>query len=434
MSTIGPRPRSLPLAPTAKPAERKLPIFGEARDIDRRWRPIYVVWETTLACDLACRHCGSRAGRARPDELTTDEAIDLVDQMAALGVKEVTVIGGEAYLRDDWTDIIKRIRSHGISCSMTTGGRGLTLERARAGKEAGLLSVSVSIDGFRETHDALRAAQGSFDAAMQAMDNLKAVGIPFSCNTQINRHSMPELEALFDFLVERGMHSWQMQLTTAMGRGGDEPDMLLQPYELLELFPMLVRMKRRADEKKVRFWTGNNIGYYGPHEAELRRTFPGSHRGSCGAGRLSMGIEANGDIKGCPSLPTQDYVGGNIRDAKLVDIWEGTKELRFTRDMTVEDLYGYCRTCYYAEDCKSGCNWTTHVLFGKVGNNPMCHHRALDLAEKGRRERLVKTHGAPGLPFDYSLFEIIEEAFPEDERAKYLELAHAAMKRPPRAP
>ena len=75
----------------------------------------------------------------------------------------------------------------------------------------------------------------------------------------------------------------------------------------------------------------------------------------------------------------------------------------------------------------------TFVLFGKVGNNPVCHHRALDLAEKGIRERVVKVKAAPGLPFDYSIFEIIEEAFPEEERARYLELAHASMKRPPKA-
>jgi len=69
--------------------------------VPRRYRPIYAVWELTLACDRASRHCGTRAGRARPDELTTREALDLVDKLADLGTKELTLIGGEAYLRDD---------------------------------------------------------------------------------------------------------------------------------------------------------------------------------------------------------------------------------------------------------------------------------------------------------------------------------------------
>src|SRR5436190_18476118 len=129
-------PRRLPGAPRAAPALRHLPLLPEARDIDRAVRPIYAVWELTLQCDLACHHCGSRAGRARPDELTTGECLDLVRQMKELGVLEVTVIGGEAYLRDDWIEIIRAIRRAGMRCSMTTGGRGLTEERAQAAAAA----------------------------------------------------------------------------------------------------------------------------------------------------------------------------------------------------------------------------------------------------------------------------------------------------------
>ena len=92
--TLAARPRSLPIAPTAAPSRRNLPLADDTRTVDRGWRPVYAVWEVTLKCDLACRHCGSRAGRARPDELSTAEALDLVSQMAALGVREVTLIGG----------------------------------------------------------------------------------------------------------------------------------------------------------------------------------------------------------------------------------------------------------------------------------------------------------------------------------------------------
>src|SRR6476469_7940922 len=123
------RPKLLPLAPHAAPARRQLPLADTARERDRQARPIYAVWEVTLACDLACRHCGSRAGRARPEELDTAECLDLVQQMAALGVREVTLIGGEAYLREDWLELVRAIRAAGMQCSMTSGGRGLTSER-----------------------------------------------------------------------------------------------------------------------------------------------------------------------------------------------------------------------------------------------------------------------------------------------------------------
>src|SRR5688500_6219752 len=85
------RPRTLPIAPLAPPPRRRLPLADEVCPIDRQGRPIYVVWHITLRCDLACRHCGSRAGHVRGDELDAAECLDLVRQMAELDVKEVTL-------------------------------------------------------------------------------------------------------------------------------------------------------------------------------------------------------------------------------------------------------------------------------------------------------------------------------------------------------
>jgi radical SAM protein with 4Fe4S-binding SPASM domain len=247
------------------------------------------------------------------------------------------------------------------------------------------------------------------------MRALRAAGIPVASNTQINRLNLGEIPELFERLVAESIHSWQMQLTVAMGRAADEDRLLLEPYQVLEVMPMLARIKQRADEAKVRVWAGNNIGYYGPYESVLRASFPEGHAGSCGAGRTTLGIEANGDIKGCPSLPTADYVGGNVRDHSLREIWERAAPLRFTRGRTAEDLWGYCARCYYKSECLGGCSWTTHVLFGKTGNNPFCHHRALELLREGTRETIVKTKAAPGEPFDHGAFEIVAEPWPPEE-------------------
>jgi radical SAM protein with 4Fe4S-binding SPASM domain len=261
---------------------------------------------------------------------------------------------------------------------------------------------------------------------MASIDNLRRVGMPITANTQINRWNVDHLEAVFDILVAEGIRAWLMQITTAMGRAGDEDDLLLEPYQVLDVIPRLARLKVRAAAAKIRMWPGNNIGYFGPHEAVLRGTKPDKHRGSCGAGRLTLGLEANGDVKGCPSLPTDPYAGGNVRDRSLRDIWERTEPLRFMRDRTVEDLWGFCRGCYYAEACLAGCNWTTHVLFGKTGNNPYCHHRALELLQQGKRERLVRTQPAEGQPFDYGRYEIVEEPWPPGELARYAAMTDAA--------
>ena len=407
-----PRPRQLPIAPEAAPTLRRLPLAGEARPIDEHWKPVYAVWEVTLRCDLACRHCGSRAGHARGDELSTEQCLDLVRQMAALGVKEVTLIGGEAYLRDDWTEIVREIKKQGMSATMTSGGRGITKERAEEAAKAGLESVSISVDGLEATHDRLRGVEGSFRSAFEALKNLRAAGIRVACNTQINRLSVPDLPELLELIAEAGIHSWQIQLTVAMGRAADEPEVLLQPYDLLEFFPLLARLKGRMVELGVRLWPGNNIGYFGPYESLLKGTMPRGHMASCGAGRSTLGIEADGSIKGCPSLPTDAWTGGNIRDDSLKDIWQRSAPLRYTRDRTIDDLWGYCRTCYYADVCRAGCTWTSFVLFGKAGNNPYCHHRALEMKAKGRRERVVRRELPPGLPFDYGRFDLVEEDDP----------------------
>jgi radical SAM protein with 4Fe4S-binding SPASM domain len=209
------------------------------------------------------------------------------------------------------------------------------------------------------------------------------------------------------------VHGWQLQLTVPMGRAADDPDVLLQPYELLELFPRLAAMLPRAAEGKVRVFPGNNVGYFGPFEHLLRAHMPAGYAGSCGAGRATLGIEADGTLKGCPSLQTADWAGGNILDSSLRDVWERSSRLRYTRDRSVADLWGYCRTCYYADECRAGCTWMGHSLFGKPGNNPYCHHRALEMDRAGKRERVVLKERAPGLPFDNGVFELIVEDRPE---------------------
>jgi radical SAM protein with 4Fe4S-binding SPASM domain len=404
--------RGLPIAPIAPRARRHLPLADAARPVDLRHRPIYAVWELTLACDLACRHCGSRAGRERPDELSTDEAEDLVSQMAELGVKEVTLIGGEAYLRPDWLDIVRAIRKHGMDVTMTSGGRGLTPTLIAEAHAAGLMGASISIDGDEETHDRLRGVVGSYRAAIEAMSAMRDRKMRVACNSQINRLSVPHLGGILETIGALGIHSWQIQLTVPMGRAADEPDVLLQPYDLLSLFPRLATLKKRCDELKVRMWPGNNIGYFGPYESIIRGYHARGHGGSCGAGRATLGIEADGAIKGCPSLPTADWTGGNVRDDKLADIWFRAEPLRYTRDRTPDDLWGFCKTCYYAEECMSGCTWTSFVTLGKPGNNPFCHHRALELAREGKRERVAQVHAAPGAPFDHGIFEVILEDLP----------------------
>jgi radical SAM protein with 4Fe4S-binding SPASM domain len=383
---------------------RRLPLAGAPA-------PVYVVWELTLRCDLRCLHCGSRAGGKRVNELTTPEALGVVRQLASMGAFEVALIGGEAYLHDGFLEIAAAIVAAGMRVTMTTGGRGLTPELARDMAAAGFFSVSVSIDGLEWAHDRIRATPGSFAAASSALSSLRAAGIRSTCNTNINRLNLNDLEPLYEHIKGLGATGWQVQLTAPLGRAADRPELILQPWDLLELVPRLAKLKERAREDRIMMMPGNNIGYFGPEETRLRSPGPKrtDHWNGCQAGRRVLGIESDGAVKGCPSLQSATYVGGNLRQRSLQDIWDNSPELAFTRQRTVEDLWGFCRTCPFAETCLAGCSFTAQALLGRRGNNPYCHFRARDFAKRGLRERLVPKESAPGVPFDNGCFEILVE-------------------------
>jgi Y-X(10)_GDL-associated radical SAM protein len=382
----------------------------------RRFVPVHVVWEITLACDLKCLHCGSRAGPRRRDELTTAECLEVVDHLARLGTREVSLIGGEAYLRRDWTEIVRATRSHGIYCAIQTGGRNLTPKRLAAAVQAGLQGVGVSLDGLEEFHDKVRGVPGSFARALDTLQRAKAAGLNISVNTQIGAETMLELPLLMEVILAAGARQWQIQLTVAMGNAVDNDHLLLQPYRLRDLMPLLAELYTEAASRGLLMVVGNNIGYFGPYE-HLWRGFGDEHVHwtGCSAGHTVLALEADGTVKGCPSLATVGFAGGNVRALSLEQIWSTSPEIHFGRLRSVDDLWGFCRGCYYADVCRGGCTWTSHSLLGRPGNNPYCHYRVLELHKRGLRERIVKLRDASRASFAIGEFELVTERIASED-------------------
>jgi radical SAM protein with 4Fe4S-binding SPASM domain len=370
-----------------------------------------------MKCDQACDHCGTRAGPApRPSELVTEEIFEVGRALVRLGCREVALIGGEAYLRHDIHEIIRFLADLGLRVVMQTGGRTLTAARARALADAGLSAVGVSVDGPARVHDKLRGNLGSHRAAIGALDAARDVGLVVTANTQINRLNQDLLRETCGELRRHGIQSWQVQLTVPMGRAADRPEWIIEPSAVVEIVRTLAALQLEALEPPwegipFNVVCGNNLGYFGPHEVVMRSRPGGAveHWGGCKAGIDVIGIESDGTIKGCPSLPTAPYAGGNVRDVALEDIWAHADALRFARDRTVDELWGFCKTCYYADACRGGCSWMAHCTLGKRGNNPFCYHRALEQEKRGVRERLVPVSRAPNLPYDFARFELVEE-------------------------
>ncbi|MDI1484206.1 radical SAM protein [Polyangium sp. y55x31] len=401
-----------PAIPETTPAPRaRRPEDGDAPI------PLFAVWELTMKCDQPCQHCGSRAGHARSAELSTNEVLDVADSLARLGCREVVLIGGEAYLREDIHAVVGRLAGHGLRVVMQTGGRAMTVERARKLRDAGLTVLGVSVDGTAPIHDELRGNRGSHAAAMRALDAGAAAGLLLTANTQINRLNMGVLREIAAEIRARGALAWQVQLTVPMGRAADRPEWIVEPWHVVPIIDTLASIQREAAiEGQGKGWifdvvAGNNLGYYGPHEA-LLRSRPGGQEAywsGCRAGISGIGIESDGTVKGCPSLPTAPYAGGNVRALSLDAIWQHGEAIGFARERTEDELWGFCRTCYFAPYCRAGCSWTTHCTLGRRGNNPFCYHRVKELEKRGVRERIEKRRNAPQEPYDFGLFELVEE-------------------------
>jgi radical SAM protein with 4Fe4S-binding SPASM domain len=372
-------------------------------------RPVHVVWELTLACNLRCHHCGSRAGSPRRDELSTEECLDVVRQLAELGTREVSLIGGEAYLRRDWLVIVKAIADAGMHCGMQTGGRALTEEKIRQAVAAGLRTLGVSIDGPSWVHDRLRGVPGSYERALEAVRAAVRVGLTPGVNTQINALSQPYLRDVFDTIVANGAKFWQVQITVPMGNAVDNSDILLQPCDVVKTLDTLAELFECGRKVGLRLLPGNNIGYYGPFEHVWRTlTSEPTYWSGCSAGETALGLEADGKIKGCPSLPAERYSGGVTRDVSIREALAALAPKTIRRDGNRGR--GFCGSCYYWNVCRGGCTWIADALSGKRGDNPYCYYRARELAKRGLRERVVKIKEAPGLPFDTGRFETVLES------------------------
>ena len=134
---------------------------------DFPFRPDSAVWEITLACCFRCAYCGSSGGKARENELTTAECVDVARQLKELGCRRVSLIGGEVFMRPDWETVLRALTGRGIRTCVITNGYRMTPAILSALKGAGVESVAVSVDGVREVHDAYRQ-KGSFDRAFSA--------------------------------------------------------------------------------------------------------------------------------------------------------------------------------------------------------------------------------------------------------------------------
>ncbi len=361
--------------------------------------PRRCTWEITLACNLRCGHCGSRAGAPRPDELTTEEALRVIDDLAALGCNHVTLAGGEPTLRRDWVDLMERLVGKGVRASMISNGLTWSEELAARAKRAGIHRMGFSLDGLERTHDCVRKANKGYRKVLRAIDISVAASIPVVAVTHITRRNLAEIEELHERLRRHGVTAWQVQLGVPTGNLSEDREAILGDEEVLDLIPRLAALNQQGLPPQV--FAADNIGYYGEPEKYLR---PSKAKIpfwiGCRAGLDVLGIESHGAVKGCLSLPSElngcsDFVEGNVRQRSLVDIWRDPDAFAYNRRFRVEELRGDCAACDFGEICRGGCTWTSVAHHGHPHQFPHCYYNL-----SGERAR---TLAAGDLPTELSM-------------------------------
>ncbi len=348
--------------------------------------PQRVVWEITWRCDLRCAHCLVDAGLGRPDELSTAEGLDLIDQLAGIGSRILTLTGGEPLIRADWPVLAAHAVARGLELRLSTNGH--LLDDAVLDQLVGIgcEGVVVSVDGPSEIHDTLRRGPGSgrrrtssHSQVLACLDRLAASPVRSSVITSVTRANLPHLLALQDALIAHGVQSWQVQLAHPTGRAnhrGEAPwlsnEDLLRPEDLPTLGRLLSAAVRRPElPPRVH----NTIGYLSRDEPTLRSAGRAGERlrfwKGCRCGLTSLAVEPNGGLKGCASQVGAPFVVGNVRQERVREIWDDRGRWHWLSPAPSQ-MEGACAPCSLSKVCSAGCTALAFGATGRLFDNPYC--------------------------------------------------------------
>ena len=327
--------------------------------------PRMIAWELTRACNLACRHCRAAATSCTPPgELTTQEALTLLDHIASFAQPTIILTGGEPLLRPDLFDIARHASLRGLRTVAATNGSLLDHSAARRLAGAGVRRISVSLDGSdASAHDALRAVPGAFDAALRGIAAARDAALPFQINTTITSDNAAQLPAIHDLAIRLGAAAHHVFLLVPTGRAA-----ALRGIEL-----------DAARYEAVLQWLADRFttspieirATCAPHFYRIlrQRGIPTQARG-CLAGQSFCFISHTGDVQPCGYF---DSPCGNIRRQSLRDIWADAPLFRDLRDHSAYG--GKCGACDFLRVC-GGCRARAYEATGDpLGPEPLCAYQ-----------------------------------------------------------
>lgn len=331
-----------------------------------------VLWEITHACNAKCVHCISAAGKNREEELTTDEALNIVDQLSEFS-SGIHLLGGEVFLRSDWRKIIERISANGTYFSIVTNGIALTREKIKYLKGLGIGTIGISLDGgSSEVNDYIRGVPGLYNKVLDVINILTEEEMNFTVISTFNAFNIHQVDLMLGTLINSGAKVWQAQ--TANPHGRMQKDMAITETDFYILGMYMSVLAQKIPKGILHIINGHDFGHFSStipvHTVQKEWT-------GCHAGKYTFGICSNGDIQGCMCMMSlNDYVLGNVREKPIKEYWESADFAKWNKnDEKYKVLSGFCKECEYSYKCQAGCSDKAHSLTGTIGDNPLCYHR-----------------------------------------------------------
>jgi mycofactocin radical SAM maturase len=301
--------------------------------------PICLTWELTYACNLACTHCLSSSGRRDPNELTTSEALALIDEIAAMQIFYINIGGGEPMIRSDFFTIVEHAVAQHVGVKFSTNGTRVNAAAARRLAATPYLDIQVSIDGAdAATNDRLRG-DGSYLAARRAMDELRDAEFgQFKISVVMTRESVEQLDE-FESLAQNYGAELRLTRLRPSGRGVAVWDELRpSAQQNRDLYHWLL--------KRPNVLTGDSFF----HLSALGEPLEGLNL--CGAGRVVCLIDPVGNVYACPFVIHEEFLAGNIRPQGFSDVWTNSELFASLR---APGSAGACGSCGSYDACRGGC-------------------------------------------------------------------------------
>jgi len=341
--------------------------------LGERHFPFNVALEITRACNLRCQHCGTAAdGRNRSAPLSVDEWKKVIDDLRRLCARHITFSGGEPFLHKHWRELLQYMCAprDGTIVSIISNGTVVNEDDVIFMKRQGLSHLVVSIDGDAEVHDTVRCSPGAFDKTMNTVALCRKHDLAIGVVTALNRLNFDIRERIRDLVLDAGVDMWQVQIVNAFGRAGAPERQMTLGAEQYDRLIEDVTLWRNQPSGRTNIVSADSLGYC---DACTDALFDGAEWYGCSAGLYNVGIEANGDVKGCLSLQDPSFVTDNVRNRSLVDIWFDPKSFAYTRQYDVDAMTGRCGDCDSKERCRAGCLATAYSVTGATTEAPYCY-------------------------------------------------------------